>query len=165
MKRYSKQRREAVIAKMTGPNRKSIPELVEEEKICSATLYQWRKRARAQGRVMPEGDDTPEGWGSQDKFNAVLETAALSEQELSVYCRERGLYPEQIRRWRQNCAEANDWDRASSKELARARREDRAQLAALEKELRRKNEALAETAALLTLRKKAEAIWGESEDA
>lgn len=39
MKRYSKQRREAVIAKMTDPNRKSIPELVEEE-ICLATQYQ-----------------------------------------------------------------------------------------------------------------------------
>ncbi|NBD38749.1 MAG: hypothetical protein GVY10_09285 [Verrucomicrobia bacterium] len=165
MKGYSKERREAVIAKMTGPNRKSVPELVEEEKICSATLYKWRKQARAQGRVMPEGDDTPEGWGSQDKFNAVLETAALSEQELSVYCRERGLYPEQIRRWRRNCAEANDWDRASNKELAQARRADRAQLAAMEKELKRKNDALAETAALLTLRKKAEAIWGGSEDA
>ena len=35
---------------------------------------------------------------------------------------------------------------------------------ALEKELIRKEKALAETAALLVLRKKAQAIWEESED-
>jgi hypothetical protein len=34
----------------------------------------------------------------------------------------------------------------------------------LERELRRKDKALAETAALLTLRKKAQAIWGDGED-
>jgi len=165
MKSYTKQRREAVIAKMTGPNRKSIAELEKEEKICAATLYKWRKEARAQGRVMPESDDSPEGWSSRDKFNAVLETAALSEEELSAYCRRNGLYPEQIRRWGEACAAANDWERASSKELEKARREDRARMAALEKELGRKESALAETAALLTLKKKADAIWGESGDA
>lgn len=34
----------------------------------------------------------------------------------------------------------------------------------LERELQRKNAALAETAALLVLRKKAEALWGKDED-
>jgi hypothetical protein len=34
----------------------------------------------------------------------------------------------------------------------------------LEKELRRKEKALAEAAALLVLRKKAQAIWGDEED-
>ena len=165
MKGYTKERREAVIAKMTGPNRRSIVELVEEEQICAATLYKWRRQARADGRVMPEGDDTPEGWGAQDKFNAVLETAPLSEQELSEYCRRNGLYPEQIERWRETCAQANEWERASSKELARARRVDRERIKELERDLRRKEKALAETAALLTLRKKMEAIWGDSEDA
>jgi len=135
MKGYTKQRREAVIAKMTGPHRKTIAELVEEEQICAATLYKWRRQARAQGRVMPEGDDTPESWAAQDKFNAVLQTASLCEQELSEYCRRNGLYPEQIRRWREICAQANEWERTSSKELARARREDRDRIQGLQREL------------------------------
>ena len=33
----------------------------------------------------------------------VLETAALSEIELSEYCRRKGLYPEQVQAWRQAC--------------------------------------------------------------
>jgi len=59
---------------------------------------------------MPDGDHTPEGWSSRDKFAAVLETAALSEAEVAEYCRKRGLYPEQIRAWRSACEQANDWD-------------------------------------------------------
>jgi hypothetical protein len=165
MKGYPKERRDTVIAKMTGPNRRSIAQLAEEEQICVATLYKWRTEARAKGLVMPEGDDSPEGWGARDKFNAVLQTASFSEQELSEYCRRNGLYPEQIQRWRQICAEANEWEKSSSKELAAARREDRQRIKELERDLRRKEKALAETAALLALRKKMEAIWGDNEDA
>ncbi|MFT5173648.1 MAG: hypothetical protein ACI8W7_001826 [Gammaproteobacteria bacterium] len=58
--------------------------------------YAWRKVARANGRRIPNSDNTPEGRSSQDKFAAVLETAALNETELGEYCRKRGLYPEQI---------------------------------------------------------------------
>ena len=165
MTRYSKERREAVLAKMTGPNRKSIPELEKEEGISAATLYNWRRQARAEGRVLPEHDDTPEGWSARDKFNAVLETAGMSEHELSEYCRRNGLYREQIERWREVCAEANEQARITSQELARQRREDRERIRRLEREVNRKDKALAETAALLALRKKMEAIWGDNEDA
>jgi len=56
-----------------------------------ATLYSWRKRACKEGRLLPDHNDSPEGWSSRDKFNAVLEPAALSEAELSEYCRRHGL--------------------------------------------------------------------------
>ncbi|WP_222440864.1 hypothetical protein [Siccirubricoccus deserti] len=54
------------------------------------------------------------GWTSRDKFAAVLETAALNEADLATYCRQWGLYPEQIQTWRTACEQANDWERASS---------------------------------------------------
>jgi transposase-like protein len=76
---------------MSGPGRKSIAEISREEGISSATLYAWRKAARAEGQLLPDSDDTPEGWSAADKFNAVLETAALSETQLSEYCRRQGL--------------------------------------------------------------------------
>jgi hypothetical protein len=50
---------------------------------------------------------TPEGWGAVDKFTVVLETAAFNATELSAYCRERGLYPEQVSHWRQVAQNAN----------------------------------------------------------
>lgn len=161
---YPAERKEAALKKMLPPNNKTIKELAEEEGISEGTLHNWRKAARAEGRLLPNGDSTPQGWGSADKFFAVLETAAMNEAELSVYCRERGLYPEQIRTWREACEQANDWDRAQNKRLKESRRADVKRIKELEWDLRRKEKALAETAALLVLRKKAQAIWGGVED-
>jgi transposase-like protein len=161
---YPKERKEAVLKKMLPPNNKTIPEIAKEEGISEGTLFNWRKTARAEGRLMPNGDTSPAGWCAADKFAAVVETASLNEAELSVYCRERGLYPEQIRQWREACEQANDWDRNQNKRLKKARKADEKRIKDLERDLGRKDKALAETAALLVLRKKAQAIWGDSED-
>ena len=161
---YPRERKEAVLKKMLPPHNKPISQISKEEGISEATLYGWRKAARAQGRLMPDGDTSPSGWDASDKFAAVLETAAMNEAELSVYCREKGLYPEQLIEWREACEQANDWDRAQTQQMKAARRADEQRIKELERELRQKEKALAETAALLVLRKKAQAIWGEPED-
>jgi len=161
---YPAERKESVLKKMLPPSNKTIKELAREEGISEGTLHNWRKAARAEGRLLPNGDSTPQGWLSVDKFSAVIETAAMNDAELSIYCRERGLYPEQIRTWREACEQANDWDQAQNKRLKESRKTDCKRIKELESDLRRKNKALAETAALLVLRKKAQAIWGEAED-
>ena len=81
---------------------------------------------------MPDADNTPEGWQSRDKFAAVMETAAMSEVEVGEYCRQRGLYPEQLHQWRKACEQANDWNRATEKQLKEATRMDRNKLKFLE---------------------------------
>ena len=161
---YPAKRKAAILQKMLPPNNKPIAQLAKEEGIAQGTLCSWRAEARAKGKLMPDGDLSPKGWASVDKFAAVLETAALNESELSVYCRKRGLYPNQIKQWRIACEQANDWDRAQNKRLQDTTRNADKKIKALEKELTRKEKALAETAALLVLRKKAQAIWEESED-
>jgi hypothetical protein len=88
----------------------------------------------------------------------------MNTAELSAYCREKGLYPDQIAQWRSACEQANDWDRVQTQQLKSHRRSDEKRIKELERELRQKEKALAETAALLVLRKKAQAIWGEPED-
>ena len=161
---YPAKRKATILQKMRPPNNKPIAQLAKEEGIAQGTLYSWRAVARAKGQLMPDGHLSPKGWSSADKFAAVLETAALNESELSAYCRQRGLYPNQIKQWRMACEQANDWDRAQNKRLQDNTRNADKKIKALEKELIRKEKALAETAALLVLRKKAQAIWGESED-
>ncbi|NRA43306.1 MAG: transposase [Pseudomonadales bacterium] len=88
----------------------------------------------------------------------------MNEAELSEYCRKKGLYPEQVDDWKASCMQAN----ASAQEVAKANREqskqDKKRIKKLESELKRKEKALAEAAALLVLQKKAQALWGESED-
>ena len=157
---YPRERKEAVLKKMLPPNNKTIPEISKEEGISEGTLYNWRKAARAEGRLMPDGDTTPKGWCAADKFAAVVETASMNEAEVSAYCRERGLYAEQISEWRAACEQANDWERHQNKQLKAIRKADEKRIKELERDLKRKEKALAETAALLVLRKKAQAIWG-----
>lgn len=165
MSRYSEARREAVLRKLLPPESRSIADVAQEEGISVGTLYNWRAAARRHGRLMPDADTTPEGWTSKDKFAAVLATASLNEEALAEYCRKHGLFPEQIRAWRNACESANDWERDASARRADAVREERRKAKSLERELKRKEKALAEAAALLVLRKKANAIWGEDEDA
>ena len=94
----------------------------------------------------------------------VLETAGLNATELGGYCRERGLFPEQVARWRQAAQDANAQPlltMADQKDLQRRHQEDQREIKRLQQELRRKEKALAEAAALLIASKKIQAYWGE----
>lgn len=161
--RYPPERREAILAKLQPPYNRTVAEVAAEEGLSAATIYNWRRQARNQGRLLPNASPTTEGWSSQEKFLAVLETAALTEQELAEYCRKRGLYAEQIARWRASCEQANERSDAASAGTEASSKADRRRIKALERELRRKDAALAETTALLVLRKKVQAIWGDEE--
>lgn len=88
----------------------------------------------------------------------------MNQAEKAAYCREKGLYPEQLEQWKQACEKANDWDQASEKELKTATQSERKKIKRLQKELDRKEKALAEAAALLVLRKKYNALFEDDED-
>jgi len=163
--KYSIERKEAVLQKMMPPHHRSIPQLAEEEGISAATLYLWRAQARGHGRLLPDSGTGPEGWRGREKLAAVVETAGLNEAERAEYCRKRGLYPEQLLAWRMACEQATDGEAARSRTVRELTQADKRRIKELERELARKEKALAETAALLTLRKKAQAIWGDGEDA
>jgi hypothetical protein len=89
-------------------------------------------------------------------FTVVLETAGLNATELSAYCRERGLYPEQVVRWRKTAQDANEkpvLTLKAQKVLEKLRAQDQREIKALKKDLQHKEKAMAEMAALLVLRK------------
>ena len=149
---------------MSPPMRQNVSQISAELGIHVVTLYNWRKAWRLQGEVVPASEKDPEGWGATDKFTVVLETAGLNATELSVYCRERGLFPEEVSRWRQTAQDANQTPVLTlkeQKELERLRAQDQREIKALKKELQRKEKAMAEMAALLVLRKKWEAFCSE----
>ena len=95
----------------------------------------------------------------------MLETAALNKADLAEHCRKQGIFAAQTKAWRGACEQANDLDRTSTVRLSQATKEEKKRIKALERELARKDRALAETAALLVLRKKLGATWGGDEDA
>jgi hypothetical protein len=88
----------------------------------------------------------------------------MNEAELAEYCRKKGLFAEQIAAWKENCLQGNATVVEQSKAARKRERIAQQQVKRLKRELRRKEKALAETAALLALRKKMDAIWGEDED-
>lgn len=161
MARYSEEFKEKIVQKMMPPNAVSVAQLHRETGVSEPTLYSWRNKVLGKGKAVPADPSNPEQWNGQDKLAVVIQTASLNEQELSEYCRGKGLYVEQIDRWTEAAIAGND----SSEYLLRAeRREWRKQkmkVRELEKELRRKEKALAEAAALLVLEKKVQAIWGD----
>ncbi len=122
------------------------------------------KTSKSNGIPLPGKDIKSEKWSPQDKFSVVLETATLSEVELAKYCRAKGLYVEQVKAWKDACMQANGGVAKQATELQSELKNKTKDIKKLEKELRRKDAALAETAALLVLRKKMNAIWGDNED-
>ena len=147
---------------MLPPNNMPLRRLSQGEGISQATLAKWRAEARATGQFLPDAHVGPEGRTSRDKLAAVIETASMNAVDLGEYCRRRGVCPEQLRVWREACERANDWERAATTRITRETRDDKKRIKDLERDLARKEKALAEAAALIILRKKAEAIWGRA---
>ena len=160
MPRYSIERKAAVLDKMLPPNNLSIPEVSYQEGISQGCLYNWLKQARLEGKPVPGSrKETPEDWNPQDKFAVIMETASMNEAEIAEYCRAKGLYPEQLKRWQQTFIQGFGQVKPDSEAKA-----SRKKIKALEKEIHRKDKALAEAAALLVLQKKVQALWAEDED-
>ena len=160
---YPEEFKASIIAKMLPPNNMPVPQLARETGIPKDTLYTWRgKHRRSHGAAATAHSTAPGELSSEEKFAAVIDSASLNEVELGEYCRRKGLYAQQISAWRDSCLQAN---------ALAAPKADRTQLKAqskhikqLESELRRKEKALAEAAALLILQKKVRDLWSEPED-
>lgn len=158
-KRYSTEQKQWAIKQLQAPINRTVAEVAGATGITEVSLRTWLAASRVEA-----GQSEVEGkWSSAEKFRVVLETAPLSQEEVAQYCRGKAILPEQLQQWRQACEQANAGTAASQERSAGGAAEQR--IRSLERELKRKTEALAETAALLVLRKKADAIWGTGEDA
>ena len=161
--RYSSQFKEAILTKLSQSGL-SVRKFATQEGIKLSTLYSWQKQFNTSGLNVTKVSSSDK-WSSEEKFSVVLETATLSAVELSEYCRVKGLYPEQIKAWKLACIAGN----TTTKQVKRVKtspeqKSDKNRIKELERELRRKEKALAETAALLVLGKKFDAYWKEKED-
>lgn len=129
------------------------------------TLSKWLRDASSlqavKRRVQDEPVKTegrrPDDWSAEEKLDAVLEAKRLSGSELGEFLRRRGLHEEQLRQWEAAAVDSLRGRKATGKSAESKRVKE------LERELRRKEKALAEAAALLVLRKKAEALWGDED--
>lgn len=141
---------------MLPPESASLEVVSREVGVGVASLERWREDAQsrpARGRA----------WTAGARLDAVITTAAMNEAAKSAWCREHGVYPAELDTWRASCTTAlsNPEDVRASPQATRA---DRKRIKELERDLLRKDRALAETAALLVLSKKVSAIFNRGED-
>ena len=161
--RYTHEQRQAAVEQMGPPYLQPIKALAKVTGITEVTLRTWRREAIDAGQLLRRDARQSERWSGLDKFRVVLETAPLNAAELSEYAREQGVLPEQIARWREACEKANSPATGAPVKASDPASLQRVQR--LERELGRKDAALAEAAVLLVLEKKAQALWGTDEDA
>jgi transposase len=140
---YDKQFKESILVRMMLPVNEPVSKISEETGISEATLYNWRKASRLNGQATPGNGHISDKWNSSDKFLIVMETYALNETELAEYGRKKGLYKEQIESWRQICEQANGKQTLQSKQLQHDLRAEKERGKQLEKELHKKEKALA----------------------
>jgi transposase len=161
--RYSSQFKEAILTKLSQSGL-SVRKFAEQEGINLSTLYSWQKQFNTSGLNVSKVSSSDK-WSSEEKFSVVLETATLSEVELNEYCRVKGLYSEQVKAWKQACIGVNTTAKPTKRaKVTPEQKTDKKRIKELERELRRKDKALAETAALLVLGKKFDAYWKDKED-
>jgi len=157
---YSSEIRGAAVRKAAmraAPQR----EIAREFGVSVTTVQNWLRQHRNHGGIaMAQRAKRPQDWTAEARLQALIETAGLSEQELGSWCRGHGLHTHHLVQWRRELTAGRPGDQGSQDTLRALRAENRE----LKKALRRKEQALAETAALLVLKKKAESIWGERED-
>jgi transposase-like protein len=161
---YNEEFKEQAVRRLMPPNAQSVAQVSRDIGVSDVTLYNWRNQYRDRGNAVPADPSNPENWSGKNKLAVVIETAALNEEELSAYCREKGLYVEQVQRWREAAESSADTGRPLSAQERREWQSERRKSRRLEKDLRRKEKALAEAAALLVLQKKVREIWGDNED-
>ena len=159
MPRYSEERKQLILSKLLPPLNMSVAQVSRDEGVGLQTLYNWRDKAKQQGRPVPGNKSTPDQWSAEAKLATVIETASLNEAELSEYCRKKGLYIDQVKLWKADSLRGFISSREQELETKRQRQTDQQEIKKLKRELRVKEKALAETAALLVLRKKLNALW------
>lgn len=159
--KYSIGFRNGILKKVLPPESRSLKDVAIENGISEQTIRNWMQMARNGTLAVATGESTPGERDAAEKLRLVLESKEVPEESMGIWLRERGLHSEHLPLWEQEIlhimSDKTDKRKSKDAELLKENKQ-------LKKELARKEKALAEMAALLTLKKKADAIWGDGED-
>jgi transposase-like protein len=146
---------------MVGPNGTSATALSREVGVSQSTLSRWNREAlmgKGRGKKGKKDSKSPRTWTAEDKLRVVQESLGLSEEDLGAFLRREGLHEAQLREWRQAVLGALRGLKKGAKKSPESKK-----VRELERELYRKDKALAEVTALLALKKKVQELWGDED--
>lgn len=157
--------RERCVQRLLGDSPPLVKELSRETGVPEPTLSRWQINARTGIWQVPREsmasrkDKRPARWPPSERLRVVIEAASLSEEELGEFLRREGLHGATLEQWRTDALAGLGGPPAPSARRKVSRRERE-----LQRELHRKEKALAEVAALLVLQKKSRLLFGDDED-
>ena len=152
---YSREFKDAIVAKIVNRGNQTIEEICSREGIGKSTAANWL-RDRAMVAAMAK-HKTAKKWTAEEKLKAIIETTAMNEEDLGAYLRREGLHSNQLKEWRDEILQGLT---PAARKTSSKKDERDEKIKELERELRRKEKALAEASALLILQKKIDLIWG-----
>lgn len=162
MTNYSKSFKEALVKKVLLQPDKSPRRFAKEAGVSNSALYNWIKGYNTSNGVGSEPNNCCDNWTTEDRFNMLIETGSLTEEQRGAYCRQKGIFQHQLLNWKKEFMKPKTEVKNAKAQIEL--RSLRSENNALKKDLRRKEKALAEASALLLLKKKADLILGEPEE-
>lgn len=174
MKAYSESFKRKMVQRLEAPGAGSLPRIAKETGVHQTTLSRWVREARSVGTVStlpppvslppPASGPSrtprrPEDWTADEKLTAVQEVSGLSGPQLGEFLRREGVHEAHLVEWRKAALEGLRGPAKAGRAPGESKR-----IRELERQLLRKDKALAEAAALLILQKKVHAIWGDGDD-
>jgi len=157
MQQFSDAFKQRLVQRLVGPRAVSANALAKEVGVSQESLSRWLRQTRSVGGMTPA---QKKPWTGAEKLRVVNEASGLTGSALGAFLRREGVHEAQLTAWRAAAEAALGAPvRPRPGGSPEAKR-----IVELERELRRKDKALAETAALLVLKKKVQAIWGDADD-
>lgn len=158
---YTTGYKEQAVQKALSRGTMSLKTIAQELGVGYSTLQKWiRIYKNMSSETNIKMSQRPQDWTKEGQFQALLDTGVMNAEQRSQYCREKGIFAHHLDEWRQYFIRAGEVVTKNDKLKLKALKEENAQL---HKEVRRKDKALAETAALLVLQKKFQALLEEKE--
>ncbi len=149
MSKYNPEFKEALLKKVFTRNADiSVLQIAIEANMPPMTLYDWIRKSKGMVTRMKNNN-----YKAKEKFEYCLKYFNLNENQKGAFLRSNGLYSYQLDTWRDEFINSNPKQRINDLSI-----KDKKRIKSLERELRRKEKALAETATLLTLKKKFQAL-------
>ncbi len=159
-------REDAVRKVLNRHSTTTIEEIASDLGVAKSSLYHWislaRKTSLEPGIKAQARERSPKDWSLEERLNFVIRCDSLNAEQVNAACREMGVYSHHLKQWKTDfltgdTVTMNPEERAERKKLKQENQ-------ALKRELRRKEKALAEAAALLVLQKKVQELWDLDED-
>ena len=166
MARYSQEFKVQSVEKaLTRRVDQTLTTLADDLGVGYSTLQRWIRMAKENKLEQAEHpmskERSPRDWNKAQRLEAIMHCHGMNDEQVSSYCRENGIYPHHLQEWTSEFISGNQGSEPVSRQEQKKLRQENKRL---HKELKRKDRALSETAALLVLSKKCQAIWGEKED-